>query len=141
MQKRRDWGALTERILNAIEECGPMTRSELERHLNVKKEEFGGVIGKLVKPGKTIPQRAHICDYTHDEEGSRRYPRAVYAFGPGVNKMKPKADPKAVKARYNKTALGKVRNASVFNLALTREQIRSMKKNVQAAAVHMGQGS
>ena len=141
MKEKREWGSFISAILRTLEEYGPMTRSEIEKHLNADKSEFGGVIGKLTKPGKKVPQRIHISGYVYDQEGARYYPRAIYAFGPGENKPKPKPNAKSTKARYEKMVIDRVRNASVFNLGLRRDDVRRMKKNVQTPAVHMGQGS
>lgn len=141
MKNQLAWGELITKILFALKTYGPMTRAELEQQLNLPKEAFGGCLGRMARSTPTIPQRIHISGYTRDHEGARRYLRPVYSFGPGENKPKPTGYRKKERVAYYRSQINRVRNASVFNLGLTRDTIREMKKNVRPAEVHMGQGS
>ena len=138
---KRAYGEMMAKILIALKEFGPMTRAELQDHLKIGKLEFGGRLGNMTRPSKREPQRIHICGYTRDHEGARRYPRAIYAYGPGENAKKPSRPTKRERVEYDRRLTNKIRNTSVFNLGLTRNAIRQMKKNVRPTEVHMGQGS
>jgi hypothetical protein len=138
----KTWGVNVARIELALKEHGPMTRADMEKLLGMTKDEFGGSLARMCKDLPLSPQRIHICAYVFDQEGhKKKYPRAVYAYGPGENKPKPKVDTKKNRVLYYKQQIDRIRNASVFNLGLRRDDIRQMKKDVQTPAVHMGQGS
>ena len=137
-----NWGENIARIEQALKTHGPMTRADLDRILGLPKDRFGGCLTRMCKQTPMNPQRIHIVDYVYDQEGQKKkYPRAVYAYGPGDNKPKPKSTKRKDRGLYEKQRINRIRNASVFNLALRRDDIRQMKKNVRPAAVHMGQGS
>lgn len=135
------WGELTNMILDAVKDYGPMTRAEIENHIGVENYEIGGYISRMTRAQKKIPQRLHICGYTRDQEGARQYLRAIYAYGPGQNKKKPENHRNRQRTEYYKMQINRVRNASVFNLSLRRDDVRQLKKDVRPAEVHMGQGS
>ena len=118
-----------------------MTRAEIEEHLGLTKYDFGGCLSRMCKPLPETPQRLHVCGYTRDHEGARRYLRPIYAYGPGENKPKPTGYKKRERVAHYKMQIDRVRNASVFNLALRRDDVRQMKKNVRTPAVHMESGS
>lgn len=136
--KKRD---LIGKILEALQTYGPMTRAEIEEQIGFTKEVFGGCLGRMARDSKLIPQRIHISGYTRDHEGARRYLRPVYSYGPGQNAKKPNGYQKKDRVHYYQMQINRVRNASVFNLGLRRDDIRQMKKNVRTPEVHMGSGS
>ena len=138
---KRNWGELIAKILQALKDYGPMTRAEIEQHLGLTKYDFGGCLGRICKPTAQMPQRLHISGYTRDHEGARRYLRPIYAYGPGENARKPTGYRKRERVEHYKIQIERVRNASVFNLGLRRDDIRQMKKNVRSPEVHMGSGS
>lgn len=116
----RPWGSLTAQILAALEECGPMSRIELCQHLGMSRQMLAALCNRLVRETPKRPQRVHIAYYVDEAEGSRRYPRAVYALGPGANAAKPRPNVAENKRRYNQRV--RMRNVanSVFNLARPR---------------------
>lgn len=138
---KTNWGELTEQILQAVKEYGPMTRAEIEQHIGVKRYAIGGYISRMTRSYKTVPQRLHISGYTRDAEGARPYLRAIYSYGPGDNKQKPPGYNNKARSAYYKMQIDQVRNSFVFNLGLRRDDIRQMKKDVRPTEVHMGQGS
>lgn len=138
---KANWGELTNLILAAVRDYGPMTRSEIEQHIGAKPYAIGGHISRMTRPTKAVPQRLHISGYTRDAEGARLYLRAVYAYGPGDNKPKPPGYNNKARSAYYKMQIDQVRNSSVFNLGLRRDDIRQMKKDVRPTEVHLGQGS
>jgi len=142
LPRNKSWGVNVARIQLALKEQGPMTRADMEKILGLRKDEFGGTLRRMSKDTPLNPQRIHICGYVFDQEGhKKKYPRAVYAYGPGENKPKPKVNTKRNRLIYYQQQINRIRNASVFNLGLRRDDIRQMKKDVQTPEVHMGQGS
>lgn len=121
---KRAWGQTTEHILALLASLGPMTRSEICRQLGLPRKDCSAIVSRLMKPTLRPPgpRRLHIVAYVHDEEGQRRYPRALYGLGDGPDARAPGPDPKGAKRRY--VAARKLRVASVFHLGLTREQKR-----------------
>ena len=79
---KTNWGDLTEQILAALKDYGPMTRAEIEQHIGAKPYAIGGHISRMTRSYKTVPQRIHISGYTRDAEGARSYLRAIYSLGP-----------------------------------------------------------
>ena len=141
MKKQLAWGELITKILFALKTYGPMTRAEIEQHLGLTKEAFGGCLGRMCRGTEHTPQRLHISGYTRDHEGARRYLRPVYSYGPGENKAKPTGYRKRERVEHYQIQINRVRNSSVFNLGLRRDDVRKMKKDVRSPEVHMGQGS
>lgn len=83
-----EYGDLTSTVLRTLEERGPMTCSQLSGVVGQPTKVVATVLGRLVEGGR-FGQRAHIPQFTMEQEGGRRYPRAIYAAGPGVNATKP----------------------------------------------------
>lgn len=106
-----------EAMVEALRDYGPMTRVEIETTLNLTKAQTSRLLVCIITATPRRPQRAHIVEYVYDQEGQKRYPRAVYAYGPGKNAPRPKRDTKATQKRSrNKRKLLLATN-SVFNLA------------------------
>lgn len=84
------YGAAKIATLKALLEHGPMTRIVLERMTGIPKASMGQVISSLHKRSARYGKRVHIVGWERDAAGHRkRYPRAVYAFGPGRDMPKP----------------------------------------------------
>lgn len=98
------WGVTTLRMLDALEQHGPMTRTELCDHLGLDRTTAASIVSRLMKPSKRPvgPKRVYICDWRDDAEGERRYLRAVYAIGKKPDKPRPEYRPRllAAKRRY-----------------------------------------
>lgn len=98
------WGDVTQRMLDALAELGPMTRSELCRAVGADRRTCASVVSRLMRPRQrpVAPRRVHICGWRDDEEGQRRYLRAVYALGDRPDARKPAYKPRllAAKRRY-----------------------------------------
>lgn len=120
------WGETTQRILALLTDLGPMTRSEVSRLLNVERDKCAAIFSRLSRPTRRppAPRRIHIVGYVFDEEGQRRYPRAIYTIGDEPDAKKPVPQPKETKRRYLEAR--KARVASVFELGLNRTQRRAL---------------
>lgn len=106
-----------EAILQALKDYGPMTRVDIELTLGLTKEQTSKLMSCIVNASPRKPQRAHILTYVEDQEGQKRYPRAVYAYGPGPIAQKPKRNPNAIQKRSRDKRKLLLATNSVFNLA------------------------
>lgn len=104
------------RILNLLQELGPMTARELAEQLKIK---HVNQIAAALQGSDNF----HISGYRRDEDGGRLYPRALYAYGPGRDAKRP---PKLGKQEYNRRAKEKMRKtvSSVWDLAIFFEDRR-----------------
>lgn len=75
------WGVTTLRLLDALEQHGPMTASEIAALLGRDRDDVSSVLSRLRRPRKQLPKRVYVIDWRDDEEGQRRYYRPVYALG------------------------------------------------------------
>lgn len=121
-------GAIVREVLRMLDEEGPMTRAEICRRLNREKDEIAAVVSRLNKRSPVAGKRIHVKEYVYDMEGERTYPRALYAIGAAKDAPKPKPDQKEVKRRYWARSQIKLKANSVFNLGLSRAQLRAMRK-------------
>lgn len=124
-------GFVVREILRMLEEEGPMTRSEICSRLGRAKDEVAAIVSRLNKRTPVAGKRIYVKDYVYDMEGERYYPRAVYALGSAKDAPKPIPDQKAVKRRYWARSQLKLKANSVFNLGLTRSQLRALKKKAE----------
>jgi hypothetical protein len=83
------------RILDALEHVGPMTTSDMQEHLGLKRDPGGSVLNRLTHRTKTMPKRVYIIDWRRSQDGQREYLRAVYALGDKPDKRKPPAKRRA----------------------------------------------
>lgn len=122
---RRPWGATANAVRAMLQELGPMTMSEIQRELGISRDRVSAVVSRIHASGQT-----HVQAYTFDDESGKRYPRAVYAWGPGTDVKKPKANKNAVGMRSQKVQRTRIQTSSVFNLGLTRRQCFEMRRVV-----------
>lgn len=127
-QHKKMYGVRTRAILTALEQYGPQSRAELEQALVVPKDNIAAILSRLNRSTPRAGKQIHIVRYVYDAEGARRYPRAVYAAGDGVDVKKPPPQKKENKRRYEAKMFGVYRMNSVFNLGKSREQIRAERK-------------
>ena len=88
------------RLHRRVDDTPAAVSAELCEAIGLDKLKVGAVLSRLVRESIDTPRRAHICAYTHDAEGARSYPRAVYALGDRPNVPKPKARPAVNSRRY-----------------------------------------
>lgn len=124
------WGVTTLRILDALEHLGPMSRSEMSKHMNLPRQDCAAIFTRLSRPSlrPVGPKRIYIQSWRFDEEGERRYPRAVYAIGDLPDAPKPAVSTKANSRRYRKN-LKLRRFANVMHIGATQKaQSESIKR-------------
>lgn len=85
------WGVLTLRILDVLEQVGPMTASDLRDYLDLDRDPGGSVVHRLTKRTKRFGKRAYIKEWRRCQDGQREYLRAVYAAGDKPDKPRPPA--------------------------------------------------
>jgi hypothetical protein len=126
------WGALTSAILQAVEECGPMTSAELCDHLDASYESVRSVIARLRKTTAECPQRLYICGWVYDHEGTRDYPRAQYALGAEPDKRhNRRTSVRQRRASLTSAKEDRLRMASVFHLGMTRDELRERTRQIR----------
>lgn len=115
------WGDIPASIENALRDYGPMTAGEMVHYVPGLPNDVRKACQRMLKVNtRRHPvgeQRIHIKGWTHDTEGQRDYPRAIYALGHGENKPKPKAKKrKDVVRQWDQTTKARLRTNFVFNL-------------------------
>lgn len=121
-------GVIVKQIIHLLQEEGPMTRAEICKRLGRPKDEIAAVVSRLHKRSPVAGKRIYVKEYVYDMEGERTYPRALYALGDKPDAKRPKSDPLEIKRRYWARSQLKLRANSVFNLGLSRAQLRAMRK-------------
>lgn len=132
MKKRIPYGETRNRILAAIEESGGMTRAEIEKAVGLSREHVSVVVSRLNKAGAKGPKRIYISHYVHDQEGAKKYPRAVYCLGDNEDAKKPKTDVNKTRREWAALRLRRFKNSSVFNLGVPREILYKRGKTEQS---------
>lgn len=124
---KKEWGSTVARIVRLLNEEGAMSRAEICQRLGLDRTEVSAIVTRMAKPSATMPKRVYVKAYVYDCEGARRYPRAVYELGDKPDAKRPKADPKGAKERYRKRQKMLLTANSVFNLGLTRRQLKAQR--------------
>lgn len=129
---KRKWGSLTDAVLQALEQVGPMTVAELSNHLGVTLGNAGGVLTRLMRTSVWKPRRVYIQEYVYDQEGQRHFPRAVYAPGSKKDAQKPLVDKAAIAARYRNIDANRLKLNSVFHMGLSTRKARAVARKARA---------
>jgi len=116
------------KALEALNEFGRISAQEFADWADIGRYDAHAVLVRMSKRTKAGVKRIHIADWTHGHDGARRYPRPVYALGDQRDKPKPKPDVAANRRRYEQGKNKMYRMSSVFNLAMTRDKIREIRK-------------
>lgn len=123
-------GQISKMILDALKAYGPMTQAEICVAIGMSKVRISNIVSRLHYNAPKAGKQIHIIKYVYDAEGMRRYPRAVYAHGFGLDAIKPRAQPKENKRRYEEKRRRMFSMNSVFNMAKTRDQVRAELKGI-----------
>lgn len=120
---RLHWGTVSEQILEALAECGPMHAGELGQMVAGTDSDVRKALTRMAQISKRGPskglRRAHVTHWVWDFEGARDYPRPVYKLGHGRNvpKPPPRARKDVVRQWAQKVRKHQTHNF-VFNLGL-----------------------
>lgn len=110
------YGDFTRQLLDALQEYGPMTRSEICALLKADKSIASRTLGRLHRENQDDSRTVHIKCYVYDGDGERKYPRAVYAIGPGEDARKPRTSKRTHKKAYEQKLRVMAATNFVFNL-------------------------
>lgn len=134
---RVDWGNTIKRIIEVLQEQGPMTRVEIAQALGVDRMRVSAIITRMRAPTKTLPKRVYVLTYVYEADGARYYPRAVYALGDRPDTRKPKPNRKEVRRRYDERVRLRMTGNSVFNWGQPRREYlkrqRALAKTQEAS--------
>jgi len=106
-------------MIEALVNFGPMTSLELCNHIGVHRNNSASIISRLMKKSPKRKKRVHICGWTEDSEGTRRYIRPIYNVGACLDQPKPLmcVRRKENRARYTQSKIMRV--SSIWDLAKT----------------------
>jgi len=122
------------KALEAFAEFGRLTAQEFADFADIGRYDAHAVLNRMNRRTKDGVKRIHIADWTHAHDDARRYPRAVFALGDGLDKKRPKADVRANRKRSEDKRNASFRMNSVFNMAMTRDTIRDMRRKLRHSA-------
>lgn len=123
-------GPLVIKAIEAFAEFGQMTAQQFADYADIGRYDAHAVLTRMNKRTKAGEKRIHITAWEHNHDGARRYPRAMFKWGDGVDKKRPKPDIQAIRRRSEEKRNKTFRLNSVFNMAMTRDTIRSIRRNL-----------
>ena len=123
-------GLLVQKALEAFEEFGKLTAQEFADYADIDRYAAHAVLNRMIKRTKAGEKRAYIVSWVHTHDGARRYPRAVFTLGDKLDKPRPKPNATENRRRSEAKSNAKFRMNSVFNMAMTREKIREIRKSL-----------
>lgn len=117
------------RAVEAFAEFGQMTAAQFADYADISRYDAHAVLNRMNRPTKAGVKRIHIIAWDDQHDNARRYPRAVFKWGDGIDKKRPKPDVRAVRRRSEEKRNKAYRMNSVFNMGITRETIREIRRN------------
>lgn len=123
-------GVLVTKAWEALHEFGKITAQEFADYADIGRYDAHAVLNRMAKRTKDGLKRLHIADWTHEHDDARRYPRAVFMVGDKPDKKKPKPDLRDNRRRSEASRNKTLRMNSVFNMALTRDKIRELRRSL-----------
>lgn len=121
-------GPLVFKAFMMFEEFGRITASEFADYADISRYDAHAVLYRLNKRMRNGVKRIHIAAWVDSHDDARRYLRAQYELGDKPDKARPQAKVSVVRDRYHKSVMTRFRMNNVFNMALTREQVRENLK-------------
>lgn len=121
-------GVLVTKAWEALEEFGKITAQEFADYADIGRYDAHAALNKMNKRTKAGIKRIYVADWTYVHDDARRYPRAVFKLGDKPDKPKPKPNVKENRRRSEAHRNKTIRMTSVFNLGMTRDKIREVRK-------------
>lgn len=118
------------KVWEALKEFDQITAQEFADYADIDRYAAHAVLNRMAGPTKTGEKRLYIATWVHAHDNARRYPRAVYMLGDKENKPKPKPNLRENRRRSEAKRQNIFRVNSVFNLAMTREKIREIRRTL-----------
>ena len=123
-------GTLVSKAWEALQEFGQITAQEFADYADIGRYDAHAALNKMNKRTKAGIKRIYVADWTYNHDDARRYPRAVFKIGDKPDKPKPKPNIKENRRRSEASRNKIIRMTSVFNLAMTRDKIREVRKSL-----------
>lgn len=114
----------------ALREFGKITAQEFADYADIGRYDAHAVLNRMAKRTKAGEKRIHIANWTYDHDDARRYPRAIFMIGDKPDKPRPKPDVAANRRRSELKRNTTFRMNSVFNMAMTRDKIRELRRSL-----------
>jgi regulatory protein YycH of two-component signal transduction system YycFG len=118
------------KALEAFSEFGRLTAQEFADYADIGRYDAHAVLNRMSKRTKAGEKRIYVFDWTYDHDDARRYPRAVFMIGDKPDKKKPKPNVKENRRRSEVKRNTTFRMNSVFNMAMTRDKIREIRRSL-----------
>jgi len=118
------------KLYEALEEFGKVTAQEFADYADIGRYDAHAVLNRLIKRTKAGEKRLYIAAWTYDHDDARRYPRAVFMIGDKPDKARPKPDVRENRRRSENKRNTTFRMNSVFNMAMTRDKIREIRRTL-----------
>ena len=118
------------KAFEAFNEFGRLTVQEFADYADIGRYDAHAVLARMRKPTKAGLKRIYVADWTYEHDDARRYPRAVYMLGDKEDKKKPKPDIRLNRQRSEHKAIKAIRMTSVFNMGLTRDKVREIRRSL-----------
>jgi hypothetical protein len=124
------------KALEALQEFKRITAQEFADYADIGRYDAHAVLNRMNKRTKAGEKRIYIAGWTYEHDSARRYPRAVFMLGDKEDKKKPKPNIRLNRQRSAHKTAKAIRMSSVFNMGLTRDTIREMRRNLNAPRPH-----
>jgi len=118
------------KALEAFDEFGRLTAQEFADYADIGRYDAHAVLNRMSRRTKDGVKRIYVADWTYGHDNARRYPRAVFMLGDKPDKPRPKPDIKANRKRSEHKSIKAIRMTSVFNMALTRDKVREIRRSL-----------
>ena len=123
-------GAHVIKALEAFAEFGRLTAQEFADYADIGRYDAHAVLNRMNKRTKAGVKRIYVADWTYEHDDARRYPRAVFMLGDKEDKKKPKPNIRLNRQRSETNRNAQFRMNSVFNMAMTRDKIREIRRSL-----------
>jgi DNA-binding Lrp family transcriptional regulator len=118
------------KALEAFAEFGRLTAQEFADYADIGRYDAHAVLNRMNKRTKAGVKRIYVADWTYEHDDARRYPRAVFMLGDKEDKKKPKPNLRENRKRSETNRNAQFRMNSVFNMAMTRDKIREIRRSL-----------
>jgi hypothetical protein len=123
-------GTLVSKAWEALHEFGKITAQEFADYADIGRYDAHAALAKMNKRTKDGVKRIYVADWTYGHDDARRYPRPVFMIGDLPDKPKPKPNVRENRRRSEAKRNKTLRMSSVFNMALTRDKIRELRRSL-----------
>lgn len=123
-------GSHVMKVWEALETFGKVTAQEFADYADIGRYDAHAVLNRMAKRTKAGVKRIYIANWTYDHDDARRYPRAVFMAGDKPDKPKPKPNVRENRRRSEAKRNKTLRMNSVFNMALSRDKIRELRRSL-----------